>query len=126
MKPKSRDNRIPESFVEACKIPNWAEDIDREYNAMVDRGTWEYLKLTPDMQPIPFIRDFRTKHTAESIAPAFYRARCSLRGAFPIAYLDFDPINLYAPVVRHETIRIFLIKASAQGLFFRGADVTNA
>ena len=116
MKAKSRDNRIPKSFAEACKISNWAEAIDREYNALVERGIWEYVKLTPDMQPIPYIWDFRIKDTAGSIATVIYKARCCLRGDFQIAYLDFDPTNLYAPVVRHETIRIFLIKASAEGL----------
>ena len=43
-----------------------------------------------------------------------------------MAYRDFDPEQLYAPVVKHVTIRVFVCKSSAQNLFIEGADVDNA
>ena len=126
MKATKRDRRIPTSFKKACEIPKWAESIDREYNALVDRQTWKYVKWTADMKPIPFIWDFRIKDTVGSMAELLFKARCCLRGDKQVAYRDFDPEILYAPVVRHETIRVFIVKSSAQGLIVRGADVDNA
>lgn len=41
-------------------------------------------------------------------------------------YCDFDPDDLYAPVARHETIRMLLAKVAAQGLILEAADVANA
>ena len=126
LKAKTKDKRIPTSFSKACTNPNWAKAIDREYNALVKRNTWEYVKREPDMKPLPFIWNFRVKDTAGSLAEVLFKARCCLRGDQQIAYRDFDPENLYAPVVRHETIRVFLVKSSAQGLIIEGADVDNA
>jgi len=60
------------------------------------------------------------------MAELLFKARCCLRGDKQVAYRDFDPEILYAPVVRHETIRVFIVKSSAQGLIVRGADVDNA
>ena len=126
LKAAKKDKRIPKSFNDACTIPNWAQAIDREYNALVARDTWEYVERTPNMKPLPFIWDFRIKDTAGSLANVLCKARCCLRGDQQIAYRDFDPDNLYAPVVRHETIRVFIVKSSAQGLIVEGADVDNA
>ena len=43
MKANKKDRRIPTSFTEACKIPEWANAIDREYEALVNRETWTYV-----------------------------------------------------------------------------------
>ena len=122
----SKENRIPQTFQEACRITNWANAIDREYNSLIDRSTWEYVKIKPHMKPIPFIWNFRIKDTVGSTDELLYKARCCLRGDKQVAYRDFDPETLYAPVVRHETIRIFIVKSAAQGLIVEGADVDNA
>ena len=66
-KTKRTDNRIPQKFEEACKIPKWADAIDREYNAMVERKTWEYVKLTPYRRPLPYIWNFPIKDTVGDI-----------------------------------------------------------
>ena len=80
----------------------------------------------PDMKPLPFLWDFSINYTAGSIAEIIYKARCCLRGDKQITYRDFDPKLLYAPVVRHETIIVFIVKALAQGLIVKGADVDKA
>lgn len=117
---------VPKNFHQACQFPQWREAINREYNALVDRKTWTYIKYTPDMEPLPFIWDFRIKEAPGSDISILYKARCCLRGDKQVAYRDFDPNNLYAPVVRHETIRMLLAKTAAQDLILEGADVANA
>lgn len=42
------------------------------------------------------------------------------------SYKDFDSENLYASVVKHETIRIFSVESSARDSIVEGSDVTNA
>lgn len=125
-KTKTKDPRIPATFQEACKIPNWAESIDREYNALVDRETWDYAPEEDYPNPLPYIWDFRLKGTGGSLADLIYKSRCCLRGDKQIEYRDFDPASLYAPVVKHETIRMFFTKVAAEDLEAEGADVDNA
>lgn len=126
MKTKIRDPRIPSTFAEARKIPQWATAIDKEFNALNDRETWRYIPRTDDMKPLPFIWDFRIKDTHGSLASYLCKARCCLRGDKQLQHRDYDPLSLYAPVARHETIRMFLTKAAALNLFVEGADVDNA
>lgn len=71
---------MPSSLDEACKDPKWAEPIDREYNALVERGTKEYLKLTPDMTPLPYVWNFCVKDTMVTNFEELCKARCLLRG----------------------------------------------
>lgn len=45
---------LPRSFATACADPKWEMAIDREYDALVRRGTWTYIRRTPSMHPAPF------------------------------------------------------------------------
>lgn len=116
---------MPNSFSEACTIPKWAEAIDREFNALEERNTWTYIPYAASMSPLPYIWDFRIKDTFGAYG-LIYKARCCLRGDKQVAYRDFDPENLYAPVARHESIRMLLALVAAQNLVLEGADVSNA
>lgn len=49
-----------------------------------------------------------------------------LRGDLQEHYEDFDPENIYAPLAVHETLRMFLAKASAEDLILEGAEAENA
>ena len=78
------------------------------------------------MKQIPLLLDFRIKDTAGKNEDVFYKALCCLRGYLQVAYIYFDPNNVYAPVVLHVTIRIFIVKSAAQGLSVESAFVDNA
>ena len=43
LKSKVQDKCIPVCFDDARRIPDWAEAIDREFEALVSRGTWQYM-----------------------------------------------------------------------------------
>lgn len=119
---KARYDRIPKSFSDTCKIPAWTSAIDRKYDALVERGTWKYIDFTPDLDPLPFTWNFRVKDTFYG-DEMMYKARCWLCGNLQNSYKDFDPDELYVPVVRRETIRMFLAKVAAQKFLVEGADV---
>jgi len=121
-----KDPLIPSSFEEARKIPSWAEAIDREYYALQEQRTWEYILPTPGMKPVPFIWDFRRKESPGDLLDVIYKARCCLRGDKQRPYVDYDPLNKYAPVARHESIRLLLAVSANFNLIIEGADVVNA
>lgn len=56
--------------------------MDGEYNALCkrERDTWNYIQQTTDMNPIPFIWDFRMKDTVGLDLRILNKARCSLQG----------------------------------------------
>lgn len=47
-----RDQRLPRSFAEAVRSKSWRDAIDREYNALVKRQTWIYIRREPHMHPL--------------------------------------------------------------------------
>lgn len=57
----SIDGRVPRSFKEACRNQKWAEAIDREYKALLDRNTWVLVSRTRDMNVVPHTWVFRLK-----------------------------------------------------------------
>ena len=54
------------------------------------------------------------------------KARCCLRGDKQLAYIDYDPSNIYAPVASHDAIRLLIAIAAAENAQLEGADVSNA
>lgn len=120
------DTTFPRNFQEACKNQHWADGIDREYDALVERNTWQLISFEDGMHPLPYMWKFRIKDTPGADGPFNHKARCCMRGDKQIEYQDYDPESLYAPVVRHETFRMLFAKVAPQGLLLEGADVANA
>jgi len=54
------------------------------------------------------------------------KARCCLRGDRQLAYVDYDPTNIYAPVASHDSIRMLIALAAGEDAYLEGADVSNA
>ena len=72
--------------------------------------TWNFLRTTsPGKQPL-----------------VIYKAHCWLRGDKQRPYVDFNPTNTYAPVARHESIRLLFAMAANFNLIVEGVDVDNA
>lgn len=51
------------------------------------------------------------------------KARCCVKGDKQVALQEFDPNNIYAVVVRNETIRIFIAKLAAQYMIVERTDI---
>jgi len=123
---KRRAEGLPRSFAEACEDPLWREAIDREYNALVNRGTWEYVEKEEGMRAIPFTWVFKLKHLDQDGSKVLHKARCCLRGERQKAFVDFDPESTYAPVASHESLRMLMHYAASENLLPEGADISNA
>lgn len=118
------DPRLPRSFKQACEDPYWAAAIDKEFGALVNRGTWNLIPRTRDMHVVPYPWAFRLKPHPDGYY--FHKASCSVRGDRQTPFMDFDPEITYAPVATHETLRVLIAFAAAQNLEIEGADISNA
>ena len=49
------------SFEQACQYTVWRTAADREYNALVHRGTWTYIRITPNWNVVPYTWVFKSK-----------------------------------------------------------------
>ena len=117
---------VPFSFQEACQIPEWASAIDREFDALERRQTWDYVIPQPNMNIIKHKWIFRKKPLDAEGKTFLPKARCVARGDLQEAYIDFNPDALYAPVAAHESIRIILAYAASHNLIVEGGDISNA
>lgn len=126
MKSKLRDKRIPFSFFAARRIPELAAAVDRVFEALITRRTWKYVDKRPKVYVLPFTWNFCIKEATGQHANILHNAKCCLRRDKQRSYLDFDPYELYAPVVRPENIQSLISKVAAQNLIFEGVGMSNA
>ena len=115
---------VPSSFAETCQIPEWADAIDREFQALERRQTWTYVLPTPDLNIIKYKGVFRKKPLdGKKFLP---KARCVARGDQQEAYVDYDPGGLYALVASHGSLRLILAYAASENIILEGGDISNA
>lgn len=120
------DPNVPKAFSYAVKLKVWRAAIDREFNALVIRGTWTYTKRTPEMHVLPYTWVFRLKLLDAAGTKFLEKARCCVRGDLQSPEIDFDPFGLHAPVASHEAIRLVLSVAAADDLIVERGDIANA
>lgn len=82
----------------------WSDAIDREYNALLKRETWLYVKQAKDMNVLVATWIFRIKPFDCHGKQALYKARCRVRGDQQIKIRDYDPSRTCTPVASHEAI----------------------
>lgn len=73
------DPCVRRNFAEACQYPGWSKAIDGEYNALVSRDTWEYVRLQPGMRPVPYTWVFLVKPLDAEGKKFMEKTRCSWR-----------------------------------------------
>ncbi len=78
------------------------------------------------MKPVPFIWVFRMKSLVDEGKHFMEKARCCLQVDRQLAYVDYDPLNVYVPVASHDLIRMILSTAANQNVLLEGADIWNA
>ena len=60
-KKKKADPNVLRSFGNLCQFKECSYAIDCEYNSLVKRGTWSYIKRKADMKPVPYTWLFKQK-----------------------------------------------------------------
>ncbi len=88
------NTNLPTSFEDASQYPGWRSAIDREYNAVLRRRIWSYVKLQTGMTSVLL----RLKPLDADGKNLMEKDRCYVRGDRQLAYVDYDPYTIYAPV----------------------------
>lgn len=57
------DPNLLRKLLKACTTEAWANAIDGEYDALLERIIWTYIKKMNDRITIPFVWDSRIKDT---------------------------------------------------------------
>lgn len=101
----------------------WYKATDAEIATLMDRGTWELVPLPKGRQAIKSKWVFRIKRDADG-SIIKYKARLCACGYSQRPGIDYKAI--YAPVVRTESLRLFLAIAAARDMDIHQMDVTSA
>lgn len=106
----------PRSMEEALQGPwatQWKAAMDREWETLQERGTWELEELPEGKRPIGVKWVFRVKVKADGSLDKL-KARLVAKGYTQIPGVDF--LDTYAPVSRFTTLRVLFALAVPRGL----------
>ena len=116
----------PPSFADAMRRPDanlWWEAFCDEIKAIIARKTWTLVRLPPGKRVLPLRWVCRIKRDASNIFER-YKARIVVKGFAQEAGLDFD--ELFAPVVRIDSIRTIFAISASNDLVIIQVDCKNA
>ena len=115
----------PRSYAEAMRaidVDKWKEAAKREYDSLIENGTWTLVELPKDRKPIKCKWIFKIKKNDGVIEK--YKARLVAKGFSQIPGVDYD--ETFAPVPQPKTVRIILALAAQLGMKAKQYDVETA
>jgi len=118
----------PNTIEEAFRSPNsegWKAAMDKELLTLTSHGTMTLVEFPPKgHRPLPTKFVFKTK-TNDGVFASF-KARLVVGGHRQIENVDFDPNEIFAPVVSIQGARMAMAFACANGFIIRHVDVQSA
>lgn len=98
------ESKIPHSYSQEIKDPNWLTAISEEYNALIANGTWKKLPHPVNVNIANFIWFFKKKHNVgDTLAP--YKGRLVANGKSQQSCIDCD--ETFSPIVKPTNIHTF-------------------
>ena len=119
-------NDTPLSFSDVDKSPNrlkWFEATQDEYDSLVNNGTWTLTDLPPGREALKCKWLWRIKFDAEGNMTKF-KARLVLKGYMQRHGVDY--LEIFAPVLRMNTLRLLLCLVAHNEWTIRQLDVKTA
>ena len=113
----------PMSFEEAAKSSKWREAMELEIKAIEKNETWELTTLPAGAKRIGVKWIFKTKLN-ENGEVSKHKARLVAKGYSQQYGIDYTEV--FAPVARWDTIRMFLALAACKGWEVYQLDVKSA
>jgi hypothetical protein len=113
----------PSSFEEAEQDPCWRRAMLEEMKAIEGNGTWHLVDLPPGHRAIGLKWIFKVKRD-EHGAIVKYKARLVVKGYAQWQGVDYDEV--FAPVVRLDSVRLLIALAALQGWEVHHMDVKSA
>lgn len=102
---------------------NWLVAAEQEMNSLIDHGVWSLSNLPPEKKAISCKWVFKAKLNGKGDVDS-YKARLVARGFSQKYGEDYD--ETFAPVVKHETIKVLLTVAAQNSFDVRHLDVKSA
>ena len=101
----------------------WRKAVATEYQALIGNQTWELVTLPPGRKAIKSKWIFTVKYLADGNIDKF-KSRLCVVGCMQKSGLDFDEV--FSPVCRLESLRVFLALSAALDLHLHQLDITTA
>ncbi|KAK4397606.1 Retrovirus-related Pol polyprotein from transposon RE2 [Sesamum angolense] len=114
---------IPNTYLEALRHPAWKMAMDDEMSALISRGTWELVEVTPDTDIVACRWVFTLKFRADGTLDR-YKARLVAKG-FTQTY-GVDYFETFSPVARLNSIRVLFSLAVNLNWTMYQMDIKNA
>ncbi|KAF0682497.1 hypothetical protein As57867_025303, partial [Aphanomyces stellatus] len=119
-------NDAPQSFADIEASPNkqaWLDATHEEYDALVNNGTWVLTELPAGRKALACKWLWRNKFDAVGHCTK-YKARLVIKGFMQRCGLDY--VEIFAPVLRYNTLRLVLFLVASNGWIIRQMDVKTA
>ena len=128
LKAETVSSKEPSTWEEVMKLQDrekgkWIVAAKEEMGSLLKHDVWELADLPAGKRAISCKWVFKEKLDAKGHVHT-YKARLVARGFSQKYGSDYD--ETFAPVVKHETVRILLAVAAAKGLNVRQLDVRSA
>ncbi len=122
----AQDDDIPQMIDDALASPDadkWRVAAEDEMKSHQDLGTWKLVKNNPNLKPVG-CRWIFTKKKNETGAVVRFKARLVAKGYAQRPGVDYDQV--YAPVIRYESVRLLIALAARKKLLIHQMDVETA
>ncbi|KAI3662213.1 hypothetical protein MP638_002199 [Amoeboaphelidium occidentale] len=123
---KEKRNYEPRSYKDALKCPDhdkWVQAIQEEIDALQSEKTWEIVKRPDNITAIPHKWVFSVKERDDG-SVARYKGRLVACGNFQTKDVNYK--ELFAPVIRSDSLRLIIAIAAKYDLKMMHADVNSA
>ena len=118
-------NHYRDAILLSDEAPKWMVACKKEYDSLIKAGTWKLVLLPPNRSLIESRWTFKIKpgtKTREKI----YKARFVAKGFSQVPGVDYNEAELFAPVVKHDSLRLLLAITAALDLELFQLDVKTA
>ncbi|KAD7478571.1 hypothetical protein E3N88_01707 [Mikania micrantha] len=113
----------PITYNEACKDNKWRDAMNIEINSILKNDTWTLVDLPKGQKPIGVKWVYKTKLNKDGEIDK-YKARLVVKGYKQKYGIDYQEV--FAPVIRLETVRLVLALAAQYGWHVHQMDVKSA
>ncbi|KAD4585342.1 hypothetical protein E3N88_22943 [Mikania micrantha] len=113
----------PIDFEEACKEKKWQDAMDCEIQSILKNDTWELVDAPQNQKTIGVKWIYKTKLNEKGQVDK-YKARLVVKGYKQKYGIDYQEV--FAPVIRLETIRLILSIAAQHNWHVHQMDVKSA
>jgi hypothetical protein len=113
----------PASFDEAERSPRWRKAMMEEMESIEDNKTWALADLPPGRNAVGLKWVFKVKRD-EHGAVSKHKARLVVKGYRQRQGIDYDEV--FAPVVRLDSVRLLIALAAHEGWEVHHLDVKSA